>query len=112
MELVEKEFERRGIDQVRIADSPFSESYHRPSSYQSLSAKVSLLDLRGTDKEGIWNNYKKYIRRDVRKAEKSGVTIRPGSSGEDIKLFYDLYLASMKRDGRPQNTLSMVQSPL
>ena len=97
MELVEKEFERRGIDQVRIADSPFSESYH-PSSYQSLSAKVSLLDLRGADKEGIWDHYKKYIRRDVRKAEKSGVTIRPGSSGEDIKLFYDLYLASMERN--------------
>jgi hypothetical protein len=97
MELVEKEFERRGIDQVRIAESPFSESY-RPSSYQSLSAKVSLLDLRGADKEGIWNNYKKYIRRDVRKAEKSGVTIRSGSSGEDTRLFYDLYLASMERN--------------
>ena len=97
MELVEKEFERRGIDQVRIAESPFSESY-RPSSYESLSARVTLLDLRGANKEGIWNTYKKYIRRDVRKAEKSGVTIRSGSSVEDIRIFNDLYLASMERN--------------
>ena len=97
MELAEKEFERRGVDQVRISDSPFSEPYFPPS-YRSLPAKVSLLDLRGTDKEGIWNNHKKYIRRDVRKAEKSGVTIRPGSSAEDVRLFYDLYVASMKRN--------------
>jgi hypothetical protein len=97
MELLEKEFERKGIDQVRICDSPFSESF-RPSSYQSLSARVSLLDLRGADKEKIWSSYKKYIRRDVRKAEKSGVAIRAGSSVEDIKLFYDLYLASMERN--------------
>ena len=97
MELLEKDLERRGIDQVRISDSPFLEPYC-PSSYRGLSAKVSLLDLRGADKERIWNSHKKYIRRDVRKAEKSGVTIRLGSSAEDINLFYDLYLASMERN--------------
>jgi lipid II:glycine glycyltransferase (peptidoglycan interpeptide bridge formation enzyme) len=50
------------------------------------------------DKEGVWNTYKKYIRRDVRKAEKSGVTVRSGHSIEDVRLFYDLYLSSMKRN--------------
>src|SRR3972149_6239989 len=32
MELLEKEFRRRGIDQVRITESPFSESYE-PGSF-------------------------------------------------------------------------------
>ncbi|OGP92644.1 MAG: hypothetical protein A2156_04625 [Deltaproteobacteria bacterium RBG_16_48_10] len=97
LELLEKEFKKRGIDQVRITDSPFSEPY-RPSSYQTISTKVSLLDMRGVDKERIWKEYKKYIRRDVRKAQRSGVTIRQGGSIKDVKLFYDLYLASMKRN--------------
>jgi hypothetical protein len=97
MELLEREFQRRGIDQVRMTESPFFESY-RPNAFKSISAKVTLLNLRQTDKEKVWEGYKKYIRRDIRKAQKSGVTIRSGSSVEDTKLFYDLYLASMERN--------------
>ena len=97
MELLEREFQRRGIDQVRMTDSPFFESY-RPNAFKSISAKVTLLNLRQTDKEKVWEGYKKYIRRDIRKAQKNGVTVRSGSSVEDIKLFYDLYLASMERN--------------
>jgi lipid II:glycine glycyltransferase (peptidoglycan interpeptide bridge formation enzyme) len=56
------------------------------------------LDLKGFDKDKIWNGYKKNIRRDVRKAQKSGVTIRRGESKKDIDIFYKLYLASMERN--------------
>jgi lipid II:glycine glycyltransferase (peptidoglycan interpeptide bridge formation enzyme) len=56
------------------------------------------LDLRGFDREGIWKGYKKYIRRDIRKAQRSGVSIRAGASKEDVKTFYRLYLASMQRN--------------
>ena len=97
MELLEKEFQRRGIDQVRIAESPFSEAYQLHS-FRSITAKCTLLDLRGVGREGIWESYKKYIRRDIRKAQRSGVTIRVGASKEDIGTFYRLYLASMKRN--------------
>ena len=48
MELLEKEFQRRGIDQVRITESPFSESYH-PEAFKSILAKCSLLDLKQFD---------------------------------------------------------------
>jgi len=97
LELLEKEFRRRGIDQARIAESPFSESYHLES-FNTISAKCTLLDLRGYDKEKIWEGFKKNIRRDVRKAQKSGVVVRQATSTEEIRIFYKLYLVSMGRN--------------
>jgi lipid II:glycine glycyltransferase (peptidoglycan interpeptide bridge formation enzyme) len=54
--------------------------------------------LRGYDKEKVWRGYKKNIRRDVRRAQRSGITIRRGDSREDANIFYKLYLASMQRN--------------
>jgi lipid II:glycine glycyltransferase (peptidoglycan interpeptide bridge formation enzyme) len=68
------------------------------ASFKSLLAKCTLLDLRGLDKEKIWEGYKKNIRRDVRKAQKGGVVIRQGVSTEDVLIFSRLYLASMERN--------------
>jgi serine/alanine adding enzyme len=97
VELLEKEFHRRGIDQVRITESPFSESFP-PESFKPISTKSTLLDLRGYDKIKIWEGYKKNIRRDIRKAQRSGIRIRRGASGKDANIFYKLYLASMERN--------------
>lgn len=97
IEILEGEFRKRKIDQLRITESPFSK-WQPPDSFKSISAKCTLLDLRGLDKEKIWGGYKKNIRRDVRKAQRSGVTIRHGDSPEDIDAFYRLYLASMERN--------------
>jgi serine/alanine adding enzyme len=98
LELLENEFRRRGIDQVRFTESPFSGSYPPEASFKPVSAKCTLLDLREYDKEKIWEGYKKNIRRDVRKAQRSGITIRSGDFREDIDIFYKLYLASMERN--------------
>ena len=98
LELLENEFRRKGIDQIRLTESPFSESYPPGSSFKPVSAKCTLLDLRGYDREKIWEGYKKNIRRDVRKAQRSGITIRSGDFREDVDIFYKLYLASMERN--------------
>jgi len=97
MGLLKEEFRKRGIDQVRITESPFFESY-QPESFKPISAKCTLLDLRGFDKEKIWEGYKKNIRRDIRKAQRGGITIHSGDSREGINIFYKLYLASMERN--------------
>ena len=97
LQLLEKEFRRRGIDQVRLTESPFSASY-QPESFKPISTKCTLLDLREYDKEKIWEGYKKNIRRDVRKAQKSGIRIRRGDSRKDVHIFHKLYLASMERN--------------
>jgi hypothetical protein len=97
MEIFERAIREKGIGQVRITESPFSKGYS-PDTFKSVSAKCSLLDLRGFDKERILESHKKYVRRDIRKAQRSGVTIRSGTSREDAKIFYTLYLASMERN--------------
>ena len=97
LELLEKEFKIRGIDQVRLTESPFCESFP-PKSFSPIFTKCTLLDLRGYDREKIWAGYKKNIRRDVRIAQKSGVTIHGVDSGEGVRIFYRLYLASMERN--------------
>jgi lipid II:glycine glycyltransferase (peptidoglycan interpeptide bridge formation enzyme) len=97
MEILEDEFRKRQIDQVRITESPFSKP-QPPGSFKSIAAKCTLLDLRGLNKEKIWEGYKKNIRRDVRKAQRSGVTIRHEDSPGGIDAFYRLYLASMERN--------------
>jgi len=97
MESLNGELGKRRIDQVRLTESPFSDPY-APESFTPVSAKCTLLDLRGYDKEKIWEGYKKNIRRDVRKAQKSGVTIRGVDSREGVSIFYKLYLASMERN--------------
>jgi len=95
--LLDGEFRRRGIDQVRVTESPFSVSY-RPSSFKPLSATCHLLDLGGASKEGIWGGYKKYVRRDIRRAQRGGIVIRRGTSREDVRVVYELYLTSMERN--------------
>jgi serine/alanine adding enzyme len=97
MERLEDEFRKRKIDQVRISESPFSKC-QLTGEFKSLPAKCTLLDLRGLNKEKIWEGYKKNIRRDVRKAQRSGVTIRHGNSPQGINAFYTLYQASMERN--------------
>jgi lipid II:glycine glycyltransferase (peptidoglycan interpeptide bridge formation enzyme) len=97
MELLEKEFQGRGIDQVRITDSPFLEPYS-PKDFKWISAKCSLLDLKRFNGEEISQGYKGDIRRAIRKAQKNGLSIKGATSPEETKIFYQLYLSSMERN--------------
>jgi lipid II:glycine glycyltransferase (peptidoglycan interpeptide bridge formation enzyme) len=46
----------------------------------------------------LWKNYKKRVRRDVRKAEKSSITIHEVTHPEEIDTLFNLYLQTMKRN--------------
>ena len=97
MPLLEREFRRRGIDQVRLIESPFPESYP-PESFKRLPAKCTLLDLRGYDRERIWEGYRSEVRRAIRKAQKKGLYVKRATSKNEVKIFYRLYLSSMERN--------------
>jgi hypothetical protein len=97
MLLLEREFLRKGIDQVRLIESPFSESYP-PGSFRRLPAKCTLLDLRGHDRENIWDSYRGEVRRAIRKAQKTGLQVRRATSGAEVEILYRLYLSSMERN--------------
>jgi hypothetical protein len=95
--LLEKEFRKRGIDQVRIAESPFSESYPFDK-FKSVPARSTLLDLSGFDPTRIWESYRSEVRRAIRKAQKNGLVVKRATSEREVKIFYQLYLSSMERN--------------
>jgi serine/alanine adding enzyme len=97
MDLLDQEFKKKGIDQVRITESPFSKSF-QVASFKSLVTKCTLLDLRGFDKDRIGEGYRSEVRRAVRKAKKNGLSVKGLSSREEVDIFYRLYLSSMERN--------------
>ena len=97
LELLEGEFRRRGIDQVRTTESPFSESF-QPESFKPISAKCTLLDLKGFDKEKIWEGYRSEVRRAILKAQRKGLSVRHATSRKEIEVFYRLYHSAMERN--------------
>ena len=97
MELLEKDLKKRGIDQVRITDSPFSEPYS-PESFKPISAKCTLLSFEGFNKERIWEGYRSEARRAIRKAQKHGLSIKRAIARNEVEGFYKLYLSSMERN--------------
>ncbi len=62
---------------------------------------IHLLSLRGISQDDIWKTYKPYVRRDIRKAERAGVTVGSIGSRSEVEDFYLLYLCSMKRNNVP-----------
>ena len=95
--LLDAEFRKRGFDQVRVVDSPFLEP-RGPTGFLSVPAKCSLLDLSCFNKEKISEGYRSEVRRAVRKAEKSGLSVTQAASREEARAFYQLYVSSMERN--------------
>lgn len=96
-ELLEKEFKKKRIDQVRIAESPFSEPFPLET-FIPMGARCTLLDFNRFAKGKVREGYRSEVRRAVRKAEKSGVFIKRADSREEVETFYRLYLSSMERN--------------
>jgi hypothetical protein len=101
MELLEKEFQRRGIDQVRITDSPFWEKRDPNSKYKGIENICTLIDLKNMNEESLWNSYSHYVRRDIKRAQKHGIRIYKGNSKDDFDCLYQLYLKAMERNIAP-----------
>lgn len=97
MERLERELLTRGIDQVRITESPFSEPYV-PASFKTIPTACSLLDLQGLNPEATWDRYPGEVRRAIRKAQKSGLAIKKASSREEVDTFHRLYVSAMERN--------------
>lgn len=66
--------------------------------YERRQATVHLLSLEGLDKESLWKGYKQRVRRDVRKAEKSGVTIEEIGGTDVLEPLFALYRETMRRN--------------
>jgi lipid II:glycine glycyltransferase (peptidoglycan interpeptide bridge formation enzyme) len=96
-ERLEREHRKKGIDQVRITESPFAEPYV-PRSFTAIPTACSVLDLEGLNPETARDRYPGEVRRAIRKAEKSGLAIKKASRREEVDIFYRLYLSAMERN--------------
>jgi lipid II:glycine glycyltransferase (peptidoglycan interpeptide bridge formation enzyme) len=94
---LEKRLKEEHIHFIRIGKN-FQTQFPELEGYRKEVAYTHLLYLDQYTEESLWNNYKKRVRRDVRKAEKSGISIHEASDLKEIDILYDLYLETMKRN--------------
>jgi len=88
---------RLGVSRIRITDCPRLPAAEF-AGFDRVELRTHLLDLSCGDYEVLWSGFKSRIRRDVRKAERAGVTVSQGSDAGHLSAFYALYLESMKRN--------------
>ncbi len=55
----------------------------------------------GQDADAVYRNFSRMHQRNIRTAERSGVTVRHGSSRTDVATFYALHLRTRRRQGVP-----------
>jgi hypothetical protein len=95
--LLEKSLKEDHIHSIRIAKDSKTQ-FPEPEGYPKEMAFTHLLDLDEMTEESLWESYKKRIRRDVRKAEKSGITVHEAIDLREIDILFDIYLETMKRN--------------
>ena len=95
--LFEKSLKRDGIHLIRIGRN-FNNPFPRLNGYKQQVAFTHLLSVEGMTEEKLWNGYKKRVRRDVRRAEKSGIHLEEIRSPNEIDEIFDLYHQTMRRN--------------
>ena len=70
---------------------------------------VFQIDLAGKTEEQIFEGFNQQWRRNIRKAEKEGVTVRQGTIS-DLEIFHTCYLETAKRDHFTPRSLSYFQT--
>jgi hypothetical protein len=95
--LLEKCLKRDGIGLLRIGRN-FNNPFPDLNGFRWQAAYTHLLPLEGMTEEQLWNGYKKRVRRDVRKAEKSGIYIEEVGSSSEIDEMFHLYYQTMRRN--------------
>ncbi len=98
------------VSRIRLTDCPNLRPVD-PEGFDHVETRTHILDLRLGDYDALWRGFKKRVRRDVRRAERSGVQVENGASHEAVGEFYDLYLESMRRNHAvPKYDLALVSA--
>lgn len=88
---------REGASRIRIVNAP-GLSPSPLDGFKQLPNKTYVLDIGGRSYEQIFGSFSKNIRRDVRRAERSGLSVDAALDHEAVDQFYSLYLESMRRN--------------
>lgn len=95
--LFEKTLKKDGIQLIRIGRN-FNNNFPDLDQYKRQVAFTHLLNLEGLTEERLWKDYKKRVRRDIRKAEKSGIYLEEIGSPAEIGEIFNLYHQTMRRN--------------
>ncbi len=77
--------------------------------YQRYKERFTHLLKTHPDYDIIWTGYKKSIRKAVRKAANSGVSVYDTDSESDLEAFYEIYLATQNKVGSVPKPLSLLR---
>jgi hypothetical protein len=97
LNLLEDHLKKEKVHLIRIAQlgdqsSRWMRDFHPRKGYQHI------LDLNGMEEDTLWKTYKPALRRNIKKAENSGVTIKEIGKKDEMKELFRLYLETMKRN--------------
>jgi hypothetical protein len=95
--LLENEFKKAGIGIFRVCKQ-FADGYDSLNGYRLQKGCQQIKIVDGLSEEKNWQEYKKRTRRDIRKAEKSGVTVKNISDRKQIEALFELYLETIRRN--------------
>ena len=94
---LDKVLDKYNIHRIRITEKS-NNSIIVPPGYRQCLSWQHILDIQGKNEESLWAGYKKRVRRDVRRAERLGITITPVQNEEEIDKYYHLYIQTMIRN--------------
>ena len=89
-------------DSVKYGDVLTAAGYEKHDHWTHLLKTDRDIDL-------LWQAYNKRVRGAVRKAQKSGVKVTDTDSDEDIAIFYNMYLGTVKRLGGTPKPLKLME---
>lgn len=95
--LLEEFLKKENVHLIRIAQlgdesAVWMRGYHPRKGYQHV------LNLNGIGEDVLWKTYKPSIRRNIKKAESSGVTIKEIKTKDEMAELYRLYVETMARN--------------
>jgi hypothetical protein len=85
-----------GLSQMKLIGFP-GESPSATEGFVVVEDDTQLLSLEGKEAESVQNGYAENVRRDIRRAEREGVSVRNDDSADGVERFCELYEAVMRR---------------
>jgi len=96
-ELLLKELSNRSIHLLKIVKTSWND-FEGLKGFSPIKDYQHILNLNGLSKDSVWQNYKKRVRRDVRRAEKLNIKILKIENRAEIEVFGRLYRETMMRN--------------
>ncbi|KPK78664.1 MAG: hypothetical protein AMJ89_00860 [candidate division Zixibacteria bacterium SM23_73] len=95
--LLERKAKQERIDRIKIVD-PKIKKPQDLSDFECVESYRHVLELKEKSLDQIWKDYKPNLKRTINKALKSDLFFERIKDRKEVDHFYELYLASMKRN--------------